>query len=57
VKAKQAGREIQPVTAPQPTNVINLMDALRRTVAAEKAQTSVQWLRRDAAEKACRSGG
>ena len=38
VKAKQAGREFQPVAAPQPANVINLMDALRRSIAAEKAE-------------------
>jgi DNA end-binding protein Ku len=37
VKAKQGGREIQPAETPQPTNVINLMDALRRSVASEKA--------------------
>jgi DNA end-binding protein Ku len=38
VKAKQSSREIQPVKAPQPANVINLMDALRRSIAAEKAE-------------------
>jgi DNA end-binding protein Ku len=37
VKTKQVGREIQPVKAPQPTNVVNLMDALRRSIEAEKA--------------------
>jgi DNA end-binding protein Ku len=37
VKAKQSGREVQPVETPQPSNVINLMDALRRSVASEKA--------------------
>jgi DNA end-binding protein Ku len=40
VKTTQAGREIQPVRAPQPTNVINLMDALRRSIAAEKAEAA-----------------
>jgi DNA end-binding protein Ku len=39
VKAKQAGREIQQVEPRQPTNVINLMDALRRSVASEGAQS------------------
>jgi DNA end-binding protein Ku len=36
VKAKQGGREVRPVETPQPSNVINLMDALRRSVASEK---------------------
>jgi DNA end-binding protein Ku len=39
VKAKQSGREIQAAETPHPTNVINLMDALRRSVTSEKAQT------------------
>jgi DNA end-binding protein Ku len=38
VKAKQGGREIESAKAPQPTNVINLMDALRRSVANEKTR-------------------
>jgi DNA end-binding protein Ku len=37
VKTKQAGREVEPAPTPQPSNVINLMDALRRSVASEKA--------------------
>jgi DNA end-binding protein Ku len=40
VKAKQAGREIEPAKTPQPTNVINLMDALRRSIASEKAEAT-----------------
>jgi DNA end-binding protein Ku len=40
VEAKQGGREVQPVETPQPSNVINLMDALRRSVASEKASTA-----------------
>jgi DNA end-binding protein Ku len=40
VKAKQGGREVQPAKAPEPTNVINLMDALRRSVASEKAEAA-----------------
>jgi DNA end-binding protein Ku len=40
IKAKQSGREPQLAVAPQPTNVINLMDALRRSVEAEKAQAA-----------------
>jgi DNA end-binding protein Ku len=31
---------MQPVKAPQPSNVINLMDALRRSIAAEKGQAA-----------------
>jgi DNA end-binding protein Ku len=38
IKAKQAGHELQPAETPQPTNVINLMDALRRSIEAEKGQ-------------------
>jgi DNA end-binding protein Ku len=38
IKAKQGGRELQPAETPQPTNVINLMDALRRSIATEKAE-------------------
>jgi DNA end-binding protein Ku len=37
IRAKQSGREVRPVEPPQPSNVINLMDALRRSVASEKA--------------------
>jgi DNA end-binding protein Ku len=40
IKAKQSGRELQPAAAPQPTNVINLMDALRRSIAAEKDEAA-----------------
>jgi DNA end-binding protein Ku len=39
VKTKQAGRELQPVATPRPSNVINLMDALRRSIEAEKDQS------------------
>jgi DNA end-binding protein Ku len=38
VKAKQGGGEIKPAHTPQPQNVINLMDALRRSLASEKVQ-------------------
>ncbi len=34
IKAKQAGKEPPPAPEPQPSNVINLMDALRRSVKA-----------------------
>jgi DNA end-binding protein Ku len=36
VRAKQAGREVQPAPTPRPANVINLMDALRRSIETEK---------------------
>jgi DNA end-binding protein Ku len=39
LKAKEAGRPPAPMPeAPRPSNVINLMDALRRSIAAEKAE-------------------
>jgi DNA end-binding protein Ku len=36
IRAKQAGRPVEASRAPQPTNVINLMDALRKSIAADK---------------------
>ena len=39
VKAKQSGREVEAVETPQPSNVVNLMDALRRSVASETGHT------------------
>jgi DNA end-binding protein Ku len=38
VKAKQGGREFKAAQTPQPANVVNLMDALRRSVANEKTR-------------------
>jgi DNA end-binding protein Ku len=40
IKAKQVGRAIHPAETPRPSNVINLMDALRRSVASEKAEAA-----------------
>ncbi|MDB5602088.1 MAG: Ku protein [Xanthobacteraceae bacterium] len=40
IAAKQAGRKPQAAPAAQPSNVINLMDALRRSVNAEKGGRS-----------------
>lgn len=37
IKAKKAGKEPPAVSTPKPSNVINLMDALRRSVKGEKA--------------------
>jgi DNA end-binding protein Ku len=36
IAAKQAGKELPAAPAPEPSNVINLMDALRRSVKAER---------------------
>ena len=36
IKAKRAGKEPPPPSTPQPSNVINLMDALRRSLKAER---------------------
>jgi DNA end-binding protein Ku len=38
MKSKQAGREVQPAPTPRPANVINLMDALRRSIEVEKGE-------------------
>jgi len=40
IAAKQAGKEPPAAPAPEPSNVINLMDALRRSVQAEHGGTS-----------------
>jgi DNA end-binding protein Ku len=37
VKSKQTGKPVELPKAPQPSNVINLMDALRRSIGAERA--------------------
>ncbi len=39
IKAKRAGKAAPAPSAPKPTNVINLMDALRKSVKAEKGDT------------------
>jgi DNA end-binding protein Ku len=36
IKAKRAGKEAPKVEAPKPSNVINLMDALRRSVKGDR---------------------
>jgi len=40
IAAKQAGKKPPTAPAPQPTNVVNLMDALRRSVQAERGGAS-----------------
>jgi DNA end-binding protein Ku len=38
VKSKQTGKPVEMPKAPQPSNVINLMDALRKSIGAERAE-------------------
>lgn len=38
VKSKQTGKPVEMPKAPQPSNVINLMDALRKSIGAEKGE-------------------
>ena len=38
IKSKQAGEPVVAPAAPPPTTVVNLMDALRRSIEAEKAE-------------------
>ena len=40
IKAKRAGKEPPVATTPKPSNVINLMDALRRSVKGDKGEKS-----------------
>jgi DNA end-binding protein Ku len=40
LKAKQAGREIKPAKDAKPSNVINLMDALRKSIESERGGKS-----------------
>src|SRR3546814_16265488 len=40
VKAKLEGREIKPRKAPAPTNVVNLLDALRERAGGKKTKTA-----------------
>src|SRR5262245_61009250 len=42
IKAKQAGKPAPKLAEPQPSNVINLMDALRRSVKAEQSGAKPQ---------------
>jgi DNA end-binding protein Ku len=48
VKAKQAGKELPKAPSTQPSNVINLMDALKRSVKAERSGRSSARRRRGA---------
>jgi DNA end-binding protein Ku len=49
IRAKQAGKPAPKVSAPKPSNVINLMDALKRSVNAEKGG-------KGAAQRSARAG-
>lgn len=40
LKSKQAGQPYEAPAAPRPTNVVSLMDALRRSIALEKAEAA-----------------
>jgi len=51
IKAKQAGKTPPTAPAPPPSNVINLMDALRRSVQAERGGSSATGRRTKAAHK------
>jgi DNA end-binding protein Ku len=42
IKSKQAGKPIQSAQAPRPANVINLMDALRRSIAEGERTAGVK---------------
>jgi DNA end-binding protein Ku len=39
VKSKKTGKPVELPKAPQPSNVINLMDALRKSIGSERAET------------------
>ena len=55
IKAKQQGKEPPVVSEPKPSNVINLMDALKRSAKGDKGETSRRApARRTAAKSAAR---
>lgn len=56
IAAKRAGRAPR-ATPPPPTNVVNLMDALRRSVDAERRGTGKRTTHRRSAARGQRSGG
>jgi DNA end-binding protein Ku len=52
IKAKHAGKPIPKLEEAKPSNVINLMDALKRSVKAEQAGAKSASARRDPARRA-----
>jgi DNA end-binding protein Ku len=46
IKAKQAGSPLEVEAAPRPSNVVNLMDALRQSIAAEKKEDAAEGRKR-----------
>jgi DNA end-binding protein Ku len=55
LRKKQAGEKISPAKSAKPSNVVNLMDALRRSVEAERDEKPGP-ARRQAAKRGTRSG-
>jgi len=52
VKSKETGRPVAAPEAPRPSNVVNLMDALRKSIAAEPPAASKQAASKTSAERA-----
>ena len=52
VKSKETGRPIAAPEAPRPSNVVNLMDALRKSIAAEPPAASKKAASKTSAERA-----
>jgi DNA end-binding protein Ku len=42
IRSKQAGEPLKAPEAPRPSNVVNLMDALRRSIDAERPEPSTK---------------
>jgi DNA end-binding protein Ku len=57
IRAKQAGRTIEPKRFEQPAKVINLMDALKRSIEADESATGEATKRRPAAKSKPRTAG
>ena len=54
IKAKRAGKEPPSLPAPRPSNVINLMDALRRSVKGERGESTAKSRRKTSKRTATR---
>jgi len=55
VKSKETGRPVAAPEAPRPSNVVNLMDALRKSIAAEPPAASKKAASKTSAERAEKS--